>query len=160
MSLFFSMALPAHSGPRPLIQFRDHFYTDGMTPWSSDQPVARPLSKHRTTQTQNKRIHTEHPCLERDSIPWSQRPSKRRQFIPQTARLLWPACFKSYAKILTLLKSYCLCPSMFALGNVHLWYRNAFQHSGSNRYDRTSTKSNCAISTHCTWSIDSITGAL
>jgi hypothetical protein len=24
-SIFFSMALPAHSGPRPLIQFRNHF---------------------------------------------------------------------------------------------------------------------------------------
>jgi hypothetical protein len=56
--LFFSMAPPARSGPRPLIQFRNHFYTDGMTPWTSDQPVARPLPKHRTSQTQNKRIHT------------------------------------------------------------------------------------------------------
>jgi hypothetical protein len=55
---FFSMALPAHSGPRPLIQFRNHFYTDGRTPCTSDQPVARPLPKHRTTWTQNKRIHT------------------------------------------------------------------------------------------------------
>jgi hypothetical protein len=26
--------------------------------WTSDQLVARPLPKHRTTQTQNKRIHT------------------------------------------------------------------------------------------------------
>jgi hypothetical protein len=57
-SPFLSMALPGHSGPRPLIQFRNHFYTDGRTPWTSDQPVARPLPKHRTTQTQNKRIHT------------------------------------------------------------------------------------------------------
>jgi hypothetical protein len=55
---FFSMALPAHSGPWPLIQFRNHFYTDGRTPWTSDQPVARPLPKHTTKQTQNKRIHT------------------------------------------------------------------------------------------------------
>jgi hypothetical protein len=29
-------------------------YTVGRTPWTSDQPVARPLPKHRTTQTQNK----------------------------------------------------------------------------------------------------------
>jgi hypothetical protein len=28
------------------------------TPWTSDQHVARPLPKHRTTQTKNKRIHT------------------------------------------------------------------------------------------------------
>jgi hypothetical protein len=55
---YFSMALPAHSGPRPLTQFRNHFFTDGRTPWTSDQPVARPLPKHRTKQTQNKCIHT------------------------------------------------------------------------------------------------------
>jgi hypothetical protein len=35
-------------------------FTDRRTPWTSDQPVARPLPKHRTTQTQNKRIHTKH----------------------------------------------------------------------------------------------------
>jgi hypothetical protein len=33
-------------------------FTDGRTPWTGDQLVARPLSKHRTTQTQNKRKHT------------------------------------------------------------------------------------------------------
>jgi hypothetical protein len=44
-------------GPWPLIfQFHNHF-TDGMTPWTSDQLVARPLPKHRTTQTRNKHIH-------------------------------------------------------------------------------------------------------
>jgi hypothetical protein len=35
-----------------------YHFTDGRTPWTSDQLVARPLSKHRTTQTQNKHIHT------------------------------------------------------------------------------------------------------
>jgi hypothetical protein len=35
-------------------------FTDGRTPWASDQLVARPLPKHRTTQTQNKRIQTPH----------------------------------------------------------------------------------------------------
>jgi hypothetical protein len=34
------------------------FFTDGTTPWMSDQPVVGPLPKHRTTLTQNKRIHT------------------------------------------------------------------------------------------------------
>jgi hypothetical protein len=36
------------------------FYTEGRTLWTSDQPVARPISTHRTTQTQNKyaRTHT------------------------------------------------------------------------------------------------------
>jgi hypothetical protein len=37
-------------------QFYDYF-TDGRTAWTSDQPVTRPLPKHRTTQTQNKHIH-------------------------------------------------------------------------------------------------------
>jgi hypothetical protein len=68
------MALPAHSGPRPLIQFRNHFFTDGRTPWTSDQPVARPLPKHRTTQTQNKRAKLS--CPEwglKPTIPASER---------------------------------------------------------------------------------------
>jgi hypothetical protein len=43
------------------IQCRVFFYfdnfTDGMTLRTSGQPVARPLSKHKTTQTQNKYIH-------------------------------------------------------------------------------------------------------
>jgi hypothetical protein len=34
------------------------FYTIGRTPWTGDQPVARPLPTHRTTQTQNKRTQT------------------------------------------------------------------------------------------------------
>jgi hypothetical protein len=33
-------------------------FTQGRTPWTSDEFVARPLPKHRTTQTQNKQIHT------------------------------------------------------------------------------------------------------
>jgi hypothetical protein len=33
-------------------------YTVGRTPWTGDQPVARPLSTHRTTQTQNKSTKT------------------------------------------------------------------------------------------------------
>jgi hypothetical protein len=39
------MALPAHSGPWPLFSFiiRNFFFTDGRTPWASDQSIARPL---------------------------------------------------------------------------------------------------------------------
>jgi hypothetical protein len=37
------------------------FYTVGWTPWTGDQPVARPLATHRTTQTQNKRTQTSMP---------------------------------------------------------------------------------------------------
>jgi hypothetical protein len=41
------------------------FFTAVRTPWTSDQPVARPLSKHRTTQTHNERIYTH-----QTSMPW------------------------------------------------------------------------------------------
>jgi hypothetical protein len=51
-----SMALHPFVGPL-LLQFRNPFYTDGRTPWTSDRAVARPLPTHRTTQTQNKRKH-------------------------------------------------------------------------------------------------------
>jgi hypothetical protein len=53
-----SVSLQPFVGLWPPLQFRNLFYTDGRTPWTKDQPVARPLSTHRTTQTQNKRIHT------------------------------------------------------------------------------------------------------
>jgi hypothetical protein len=36
-------------------------YTVGMTPWTGDQPVARTLPTHRTTQTQNKHTQTSMP---------------------------------------------------------------------------------------------------
>jgi hypothetical protein len=39
------------------------FYTDGRTPWTRDQPVARPLNTHRTTQTQNKHTQTFMPWV-------------------------------------------------------------------------------------------------
>jgi hypothetical protein len=33
-------------------------YTAGRTPWTGDQPIARPLFTQRTTQTQSKRTQT------------------------------------------------------------------------------------------------------
>jgi hypothetical protein len=48
-------------GPWPLFQFLN-LYAVGRTPWLGDQPVARPLPTHRTTQTQNK--------LRETSMPW------------------------------------------------------------------------------------------
>jgi hypothetical protein len=36
-------------------------HTFGGTPWTGDQPVARPLPNHRTTQTQNKHTETSIP---------------------------------------------------------------------------------------------------
>jgi hypothetical protein len=43
--------------------------TVGRTPWTGDQPVARPLPTHMITQTQNKRTQYRHPCLEWNSNP-------------------------------------------------------------------------------------------
>jgi hypothetical protein len=76
-----SMAVLPFIGPWPLPQFRNLFYTDDRAPWTSDQPVANPLPKHRTAQTQNKRTHR-HLCLEWDSNPRSQGSNERRQFMP------------------------------------------------------------------------------
>jgi hypothetical protein len=50
-------------------------YAVGTTPWTADQPVARPLPTHRIN------AHG-HLCLEWDSNSRSQRLTERRQFIP------------------------------------------------------------------------------
>jgi hypothetical protein len=55
--------LPTYS---PLLDFVPFFnflilYTVGRTPWTGDQPVARPLPAHRTTQAQNKSKQTVMP---------------------------------------------------------------------------------------------------
>jgi hypothetical protein len=52
-NIIVSMGVPRHSRPRPLIQFRNRFYTEGRTLWTNDQSVARPLHAHR------------HPCIVR-----------------------------------------------------------------------------------------------
>jgi hypothetical protein len=52
----FLMTFPAHSRARPLIQFHNHFYTVGRTPWRGDQPVAMPLPTHRISAHR-------YPCL-------------------------------------------------------------------------------------------------
>jgi hypothetical protein len=44
-------------GPWPIFQFLNP-YAVGRTPWTGDQPDARPLLTHRTTQTKNKRTQT------------------------------------------------------------------------------------------------------
>jgi hypothetical protein len=90
-SVHSSMALQPSVRPWPLLQFRNLFYTDGRTPWTSDQSVARPQPTHRTTQNRIKAHTHRHPCFEWDSNPRTQRSSERRQFIPHTARPLWSA---------------------------------------------------------------------
>jgi hypothetical protein len=68
-----SMALQSFVGPWPLIQFLI-LYTVGITPWTEDQPIARPLPTHRTTQTQNKHTQTPMPRVGFEStIPAFQR---------------------------------------------------------------------------------------
>jgi hypothetical protein len=44
-------------GPWPIFQSLNLY----STPWTGDQPVARPLPTHRTTQTENKRTQTSMP---------------------------------------------------------------------------------------------------
>jgi hypothetical protein len=51
------MALQPFVGPWHLLQFRNLIYTNGRTPWTRDQPVARPLPTQRTTHRKN--AHTD-----------------------------------------------------------------------------------------------------
>jgi hypothetical protein len=63
LSIYLPMALQPFVGPWPLIQFLN-LYTVGRTPITRNQPVIRPLRKHRTTQKQNKRTQTSMPRVE------------------------------------------------------------------------------------------------
>jgi hypothetical protein len=62
LSIYLSIYLWLYS-PCVLWQLFQFFnlHTVGRTPWTGDQPVARLLPTHRTTQTQNKRIQTSMP---------------------------------------------------------------------------------------------------
>jgi hypothetical protein len=70
-------------------------FTDGRPPWTSDQPVARPLPKRRTTQPRNKRIHTPtfHALCGIPTHDHRVRASEDSSCL-RPRRLLWPA--KSY----------------------------------------------------------------
>jgi hypothetical protein len=59
LSIYLSIYLWPYSPCRPwsLFQFLN-LYAVSRTPWTGDQPVARPLTTHRSTQTQNKRTQT------------------------------------------------------------------------------------------------------
>jgi hypothetical protein len=54
-ALFFSLALQPVWALAAF--YSPDLFTIGSTPWTCDQPVARSLPKHRTAQTQNKRIY-------------------------------------------------------------------------------------------------------
>jgi hypothetical protein len=88
---YLSICLSVYSPLLDLGQFFSFLilYTVGGTPWTGNQPVARPLPTHRTTQTQI--TADKPPFFERESNPRSQCLSGRRPFMPQTARPLWSA---------------------------------------------------------------------
>jgi hypothetical protein len=56
-----SLVLQPFVWPLPLSFSFAILYTVGRTPWTEDQPVARPLPTHRTTQPQNKLTQTSMP---------------------------------------------------------------------------------------------------
>jgi hypothetical protein len=90
VTFFFNLSLPLWSIGL-IYQFLDHF-TDGRIPWTGDELVARPLPKHRTTQTQNKRtqlpnIHA--LCGIRTQDTGFQ--ASEDSICLTTARLPWPA---------------------------------------------------------------------
>jgi hypothetical protein len=53
LSIYLSMALQPLFWTLAALSVSSSFYTVGRTPWKGDQPIARPLPTHRTTQ-QNK----------------------------------------------------------------------------------------------------------
>jgi hypothetical protein len=54
---FISFPLIPYSYGVEVFRFSLDLHTIGRTPWTSDRPVARPLPKYRSTQTQNKHTH-------------------------------------------------------------------------------------------------------
>jgi hypothetical protein len=71
-------------------------YTVGGTPWTGDQPVARPLLTRRINAHR-------HPCPKLDSNPRPQCLSGPRRFMPWTARPLWSASKFCWDYVLMLL---------------------------------------------------------
>jgi hypothetical protein len=91
--VYLSIGLQPFVGHWPLFSFLIS-YTVCRTPWTGDQPVARPLPTH--TGQHKHRINSNWlPCLKWNSNPWSQCWSGRRQFMPQIARPTWSAHFLS-----------------------------------------------------------------
>jgi hypothetical protein len=74
-----------------LFQFLN-LYIFGGTPWTCDQPVARPLLH---TEQDKHRINAHRqPCLCWDSNPQSQCSSRWRLSMPLTARPLWSMAYR------------------------------------------------------------------
>jgi hypothetical protein len=79
-SHFICLWLYSPYGPWPLFQFLNP-YAVCRTPWTGDQPVARPLPTHRINAHR-------HPCLEWDSNPPSQCWSLRRRLLDRAAAVI------------------------------------------------------------------------
>jgi hypothetical protein len=79
---FFSMDLPAHSGPRPHVQFRNPFLQAiGLL----GRVISQSQGRYLHTGQHKHRINAytyQHPCPEWDSNPRSQSPRERKQFMP------------------------------------------------------------------------------
>jgi hypothetical protein len=75
-----SLWLYSPNGSWPLFHFLN-LYAVSRTPWTGDQPVARPLPTH-TEEHKHRLNEQRHPCLEWDSKPRSQCSSERRRFMP------------------------------------------------------------------------------
>jgi hypothetical protein len=57
------MALQLFVSPWPLLQFHNLFFTDGMTPRTNDQPVARPLPTQDNTNIEYTHTQTSMPSV-------------------------------------------------------------------------------------------------
>jgi hypothetical protein len=107
----FSIGLPSHSGPSPLIQFCNHF---SQTAGLLGRVISPSQGLHLNTGQHKHRINTythQTSFLKWDSNPRSQRPGERRQFMPYTSRLLWPARMNFYRGLIK-------CHAMKTYGKV------------------------------------------
>jgi hypothetical protein len=85
-----------------------------LTPWTRDQPVARPLPIHRTTQTRNKRTETSMPRVGCEpTTPVFER--------GKTARPLWSAFNTKLSDLFTA-----------ALNKLQKWTKNGSSSSSCN----------------------------
>jgi hypothetical protein len=97
------MVLQPFVGPWLFLQFRNLSYTDGRTPWRSDQPVAKPLPAHRRTQTQNKCTQT---SMSRVGFEPTIPAFERAKTVPALDRA---ATAIGYLNVIPPLKFYVLC---------------------------------------------------
>jgi hypothetical protein len=117
LSNHLSMVLQLFVGP----------YTVGRHPWTGDQPVARALPTHRTTQTQNKRTQTFMPRVAFEHTISMLERAKTVHAIDRAATMI------SFSFKLVLLKASdglkvygsSICPVHTRLGSVHsvIYYR-------------------------------------